>query len=212
MRALAKLSHLRLIALASAAGLLSGGCADQPSLTESPGAGRPAIQAAARASGDAAVVIRSPVNTAALMFDFERNLTVLVGHTAAQLAQICGTGVFPETWIELDVLRPTGALHIASLSGEAPVVVYPGLAFDPCVDLLGVTPLAEGTGRGRYIDNDFFVNGPGAASFGLVVQGTVTELASGTPLHLIAHFRNVLRPDGTVLLPVIDVLMRPIGG
>ena len=209
MPALANLTQLWLPMVACVGGV--PGCIDQPQSMEPTIAERTADPATARASGDGALVIRTELGAAAFMFDFERNLTVTVGHTVAQLAEICGTGVFPQPWIELDVLRPTDALHIVSRTKEAPVLVYSGLAFDPCAELLGVTPLAEGTGQARYVDNDFFVSGPGAVSFGLAIEGRVTESGSGRVFHLNARFRNVILPDGTVKLPVIDVRLQPIG-
>jgi hypothetical protein len=146
-----------------------------------------------------------------LMLDFDRELMLIVGHTAAQLADICATGIFPEAITELDVLRPNGALHVLARSGPLPAAVWPVLGFDPCADLLGVAPIAEGIAHAVYTDNDFTLEGKGGASFGLHAQGILTELATGQTLHLNGKFRNVFLPDGTIKLPVIDIVLRPAG-
>jgi hypothetical protein len=210
MFALAKPFLLPSAAAACAGALLLGACADQAPPTE-PSLERPAFGAVPQASGAGALVIRNDREAAALMFDFDRDLTVVVGQTPAELEEFCQTFVFTQPWTELDVSRPNGALHIISRSEVITALVYQGVAFDPCLELVGVTPLAEGTARARYIDNDFFLDGPGGESFGLVVQGKVTEVGTGRLLTLNAYFRAVIRPDGTVDTPSSDVLLRPIG-
>ena len=84
------------------------------------------------------------------------------------------------------------------------------LSFDPCLELLGVEPLAEGIAKAVDNDNDLFSSGNGAGSFGLRAQGRLTETGTGLPLELHAKFRNVFLPDGTIKLPVIDIILRPI--
>ena len=165
--------------------------------------------AVARAAGtDGAFEFRGKVPGALLMVDFDRELTLVVGHTAAQLAGICATGVVPEEVTEHDVFTPNGVLHLLVQADELPAVVWAVLSFDPCSDLQGVTPLAEGTAHAIYSDNDFFETSKGASSFGMRAQGLLKETETGRSVRLNAKFRNVILPDGTVTLPVVDIILR----
>ena len=161
---------------------------------------------AVRTSG--AFVFRGDVPGGLLMVDFDRERTLLVGNTAAQLAEICATGIFPEQITEHDVFGPHGTLHVLLQAKSLPAVVWSVLSVDPCADLQGVTPEAEGIASGIYTDNNFFGNGKGASSFGITAQGRMTETATGRVVQLHAKFRNVFLPDGTIKLPVIDIILR----
>ncbi|HKU62679.1 MAG TPA: hypothetical protein VJQ44_15775 [Gemmatimonadales bacterium] len=155
-----------------------------------------------------AFVFKGQVPGGLLMIDFDRERTLIVGNTAEQLATICATGIFPEEITELDVLRPTGALHVLLQARDLPAVVWPVLSVDPCGELQGVTPLAEGIASGIYADNDLLDTSPGAGSFGITANGRMTETATGRPLQLRAKFRNVFLPDGTIKLPVNHILLQ----
>jgi hypothetical protein len=143
-----------------------------------------------------------------LMIDFDRERTLLIGNTAAQLADICATGLFPEEITEHDVLGPNGTLHELVRAKSLPAVDWPVLSVDPCADLLGLAPEAEGIASGIYTDNDLFDNGTGAGSFGISARGRMTETATGRPVQLDAKFRNVFLPDGTIKLPVNYIILR----
>jgi hypothetical protein len=181
---------------------------EQPAPTATQDTPSPHVDLAQAARTDGAFVFRGRVPGALLMVDFDRERTLVVGHTAAQLADICATGVAAEEVTEHDVLTPNGVLHLLVQAGPLPAIVWPVLSFDPCTELQGVAPLAEGTARAVYTDNDFLGSGKGAASFGLTAQGRLTETATGRPLHLNAKFRNVFLPDGTIKLPVVDIIVR----
>jgi hypothetical protein len=99
-------------------------------------------------------------------------------------------------------------LHVLIQAGMLPTVVYPILRVDPCADLLGVTPLAEGTAHGKYTDNDLLGRSKGANSFGVTAEGWLTETATGRRVQLSAKYRNVILPDGTIKLPAIDIILR----
>jgi hypothetical protein len=62
----------------------------------------------------------------------------------------------------------------------------------PCVS----TPIAEGTGRVMYVDNDAFITGNGANSWGFRMGGDVT-LVGGGSAHLMAHNHFQVLQDGT---------------
>lgn len=161
---------------------------------------------AVRTSG--AFVFRGSVPGGLFMVDFDRERTLLIGNTAAQLAGICATGVFPEQITEHDVSRPDGSLHVLLQAKSLPAAVWSVLSFDPCADLQGVAPEAEGIASGIYTDNNLLANGNGNSSFGMTAQGQLTEAATGGPVQLRAKFRNVFLPDGTIKLPVNEIILR----
>jgi hypothetical protein len=196
-----------LVAVVVALTLPLAGCDQTPSPTaiDSPS---PSAASAAPVRTDGAFVFRGRVPGALLMIDFDRERTLIVGHTVAQLADICTTGVPPEEVTEHDVFAPNGVLHLLVQARSLPAVVWAVLSFDPCTELQGVAPLAEGTADAVYTDNDYFDSGRGAGSFGLTARGRLTETATGRPVKLDAKFRNVWLPDGTIKLPVVDIILR----
>lgn len=181
---------------------------EQPAPTSTLDAPSPNAASAQSARTNGAFVFRGRVPGALLMVDFDRERTLVVGHTAAQLANICATGVVPEEVTEHDVFAPNGVLHLLVQADALPAVVWSVLSFDPCGELQGVAPLAEGTAHAVYTDNDFLDSSKGASSFGLTAQGRLTETATGRPIKLNAKFRNVILPDGTIKAPVVDIILR----
>ena len=188
-------------------GVPLAGC-DQSPATSPADVPQPSTASAGATRTEGAFVFRGKVPGALLMVDFDRERTLVVGHTAGQLAGICATGIVPEEVSAHDVLGPHGTLHVLVRSGPLPAIVWGTLSFDPCADLQGVAPLAEGIARAVYTDNDFFSSGPGGGSFGLTAEGRMTETATGRSVNLSAKFRNVFLPDGTIKLPVIDIILR----
>ncbi len=196
-------------ALAAAVMALSmplAGCDQAP--TSTPDRPLPDIASAQAARTDGAFVFHGQVPGALLMIDFDRERTLIVGHTAAQLADICATGMPPEEVTEHDVFAPNGVLHLLVRAGPLPAVVWSVLSVDPCGELQGVTPLAEGAAHAVFTDSDYFDSGRGAESFGITAQGQLTETATGRPVKLDAKYRNVILSDGTIKLPVIDIILR----
>src|SRR5688572_18027298 len=161
-------------AAAVALALTLTGC-EGPTPTATSDALPAAVSAAKASRTDGAFVFRGRVHDAVLMVDFDRERTLVVGHSAAQLAEICATGAFPEEITVHDVNGPKGVLHVLIQTGPLPAVVWSALSFNPCLDLQGVEPLAEGTAHAIYTDNDLFGSGTGASSFGLKAQGRLTE-------------------------------------
>jgi hypothetical protein len=168
----------------------------------------PSAAAAKAARTTGAFVLRGEVPGGLLMIDFDRERTLLIGNTAAQLAGICATGIFPEEVTEHDLVGPNGTVHVLIKAKSLPAVVWPVLSIDPCTDLLGLAPEAEGIASGIYTDNNFFADGTGASSFGITARGRMTETATGRPVQLDAKFRNVFLPDGTIKLPVNHIILR----
>ncbi|HEX6627675.1 MAG TPA: hypothetical protein VF105_06965 [Gemmatimonadaceae bacterium] len=86
-----------------------------------------------------------------------------------------------------------GVIHSLAKGDEVNLDVYQRSTFvDPCVS----TPIAEGTGRVMYLDNDALVTGDGANAWGFRIEGSVTLFGGGTA-HLLAHNRFQILPDGT---------------
>jgi hypothetical protein len=197
-----------LVAAVIALTLPLAGCDQAPSPTATDSPPLPSAASAAPVRTDGAFVFRGRVPGALLMIDFDRERTLIVGHTVAQLADICATGVPPEAVTEHDVFAPNGVLHLLVQARSLPAVVWAVLSFDPCGELQGVAPLAEGTVDAVYTDNDYFDSGRGAGSFGLTARGRLTQTATGRPVKLDATFRNVFLPDGTIKLPVVDIILR----
>ena len=88
-------AHLR-AALAAVVGLgmPATGC-QQASPTSTPDAPLAAARTAGAIRTDGAFVFRGQVPGGLLMVDFDREPTLLVGNTAAQLGDICATGALP---------------------------------------------------------------------------------------------------------------------
>jgi hypothetical protein len=85
-----------------------------------------------------------------------------------------------------------GVEHVVA-KGEVNLDVYRLSTFaGPCVS----TPIAEGTGRVIYTDNDAFITGNGGVSWGFRMEGHVT-LVGGGSAHLLAHNRFQVLPDDT---------------
>lgn len=194
-------------AAALAVTLALAGC-DQPTPTSTPDTIGPTAASARPVRTDGAFVFHGDVPGGLLMIDFDRERTLLIGNTAAQLAGICATGAVPSQVTEHDVFTPNGVLHVLLRARTLPAVVYPVLSIDPCADLLGTTPLAEGTAHGIYTDNDNQLSSKGANSFGVTAEGWLTETATARRVQLSAKYRNVFLPDGTIKLPVINIIVR----
>lgn len=84
-------------------------------------------------------------------------------------------------------------IHALAKGDEVNLHVYQLSTFQGfCVS----SPIAQGKGRIVYVDNDAFVTGTGANSWGFRMGGDVS-LVGGGSAHLIAHNRWQILPDGT---------------
>ena len=187
--------------------MVLAGC-DGPAPTSTLDTLMPSAASAKTERTTGAFVFRGDVPGGFFMIDFDRERTLLIGNTAAQLADICAGGAFPSEVTEHDVFGPHGRLHVLIKSSPLPAAVWSILTLDPCADLLGVPPLAEGMAQAVFTDNDNLLTGPGGNSFGLTAQGRMTETSTGRAVQLHAKFRNVFLPDGTVKLPVNEIILR----
>ena len=83
-------------------------------------------------------------------------------------------------------------IHSLAVGGDVNIHVYDRSTFqNTCVS----TPIAQGTGRVMYTDNDRFVSGTRANTWGFRFQGPVT-LATGETTNLEAHNRFIVSPSG----------------
>jgi hypothetical protein len=152
--------------------------------------------------------------------DRESGLTLLAGETLDQLPDLCAGGDFVETADWLVVTHPTkddGTVIHARIRDQDQSVLVWGTAVDQsvCQELFleGVPPLAVGTARMTFTDNDFAGTSSHTDSFGQRIEGTVTNPATGQRYHLEAAYRVVVLPDGTQKV-ISDRFVRltPIGG
>jgi hypothetical protein len=89
--------------------------------------------------------------------------------------------------------------------GHVAVFAYgAGITTSPC-DLVGAPVAATGAVRLHYVAR---VEGGGATVFQVGARGTVT-LATGGEARLTATWRQVVRPDGTLLFDLEPVTLTP---
>ena len=107
-------------------------------------------------------------------------------------SDLCG-GDEPFGIIDFQSAGLRQGVEIVVAKGEVNLDVYQRSTFvNPCVS----TPIAEGTGRVTYTDNDAFVTGNGGNSWGFHMGGEVA-LVGGGSAHLVAHNRFQILPDDT---------------
>jgi hypothetical protein len=107
-------------------------------------------------------------------------------------SDICG-GDEPFGIIDFQAAGLRQGVEIVVAKGEVNLDVYRLSTFaGPCVS----TPIAEGTGRVVYTDNDAFITGNGGNSWGFHIGGEVA-LVGGGSAQLVAHNRFQILPDDT---------------
>jgi len=89
---------------------------------------------------------------------------------------------------------PSGAVQALFVSADEHVWIYPAAPFD-CSVLVDLPLLAYGEARLVRTDNDLLgFGGPGADSFGWTATGTLTDAASGGPVHYTETVRALIKP------------------
>ena len=139
------------------------------------------------------------------VFRFETEFVVLIFDPVTGLVALAGAPDDPSEAVPCGGTEPFAfvavqeagviqdVLHGLVVGPEVNLHVYDFATFvDPCVS----TPIAQGTGRVMYTDNDLFNAGPGANSWGFRMHGDVT-LLSGERAHLVASNHFIIWPDGT---------------
>lgn len=153
------------------------------------------------------VVYRGPGGFA-FIADLDRQLALTAG-LVTSIPEVCATGQFEVSGVtEQDLFSPTGVLHILALAREAPVVIYGGPLPDDACDLSPSAIIATGTVAFTSKENDVLRSGPGADSYTLNVNGTVT-LTAGGEARLIAMTKFLRRPDGTFVPITEEIRLLP---
>ena len=191
---------------------LALGCADRSGVTD-PAGPAPTIGAA---------VDQFEAPRPEIFVDHESGLTLEAGATfdPEQLFGIfCPGNPFTEVSDWLAVTHPTSGggtvTHVRIEDQDQNVIVWGAVVGDICDDLVipEVPPLAVGTARMMFTDNDFAGTSSHTDSFGQRIEGTVTNPATGQRYHLEAAYRVVVLPDGTQQVPIHPfVRLTRIGG
>jgi hypothetical protein len=133
--------------------------------------------------------------------------------TGAPASQAC-LGIRPEP-LDLQLVdTPSGAALLHLSGADRPVWVYEGSLDDVCGAVFGgadPVPLAEGTVRETYTDNDLFVSGTRVNSFGSTATGTVVD-GDGTSWTFVATGRLQWTLDGDLRILPQDIRLTPRGG
>ncbi|HEU4747633.1 MAG TPA: hypothetical protein VFS56_03965, partial [Gemmatimonadaceae bacterium] len=128
------------------------------------------------------------------IFDPETGLVALAGapDDPAQAAPCGGDEPFATVDFQEAGVRQ-GVIHALVKGDEVNLHVFQLSTFvNACVS----TPIASGKGRLMYTDNDVFLSGTRANSWGFRMGGDVTLVGGGTA-HLMAHNHFQVLPDGT---------------
>lgn len=199
------------ISTGAVASALALGCGDHPGVNDPSSGAVPSFSA---------TVDRFAQPWFERFIDRESGLTLLAGVTLDQLPDICAGGDFVETADWLLVAHPAQddgtVLHTRIRDQDQSVLIW-DVAVDQsvCQELFleGVPPLAVGTARMTFTDNDFAGTSSHTDSFGQRIEGTVTNPANGQRYHLEAAYHVVVLPDGTQKV-IADRFVRltPIGG
>lgn len=162
-------------------------------------------------------VIRFEAPWPEVFVDDEAGLTLLAGATLDQVPDLCAGGDFTDIATWLIVAHPTSGGrtvdHALIKDKDQSVIVWGAAVGSICDELLDVPPLAVGTARMSFTDNDFAGTGSHTDAFGERIEGTVTNPASGERYHLEAAYRILGRPNGppkVVLEPFVR--LAPVGG
>lgn len=127
------------------------------------------------------------------IFDPETGLIALAGAPDdPREAFLCPGGTEPFALVAVqDAGLIQDVIHALVVGPEVNLHVYDFATFtNACVS----TPIAQGTGRVMYTDNDRFATGSRTNAWGFRMHGEVT-LASNGDAHLVAHNRFTFR-DG----------------
>jgi hypothetical protein len=201
-----------LLSVAALASALALGCTDRPVPTGPAGSLPASLPTNRSPDGWGALVSRAPDDFSALIIDEERGLTALLGSTPEEIAPACLSGMEPESTLTQLVIRPDSSVKAVAKGRELGVTVWAALSGDLCGELVGVTPLASGTARVIYVDNDAFLSFERANAFSVRAHGTVTSLATGEEFRLLVRFHAVWFPNEPAPeVQVSEVQLSPTG-
>jgi len=183
-------------------------CGGQPTDPASPAAVGPQFRTANSPDGPGAFAIRSPTTNAFLFTTPESNLTVIIGLSLDQAAILCAGGDFTfESAEQLVVVRPDGTIHVNLQAPDATLLVYPGFFADFCA----TAPLAIGTGKFIYTDNDAVFSGTRSDAYRFQDEGDA-EGPDGQRYHVVTKIQDVASREGVLSVKVYDVRVTSVGG
>ena len=201
-----------LLLLMPAAGALALACSDNAGVTD-PTVVVPSL---------AAAVDQFDAPWPEIFVDPETGLTLLAGATfdVQRLFDILCVGEnFTEVADWLAVTHPASGgstvTHVRIEDQDQSVIVWGAASEDICNELVipEVPPLAVGTARLMFTDNDFAGTSEHADAFGQRIEGTVTNPTTGQRYHLEAAYHVVVLPDGSLgTLRDRFVRLTPLGG
>jgi len=129
----------------------------------------------------------------------------------ADPAEICADSFHLNVMAFQTVGQLQAVFHVLILGDDVNIVVYELSDLLPVTalsDLCNATPIAAGTGRLVYTDNDYDVSGTRTNSFGAEFHGTLQDLEHGGPVHLRAAYRAQFAKDGTHRTVVVTVKLQ----
>jgi hypothetical protein len=168
------------------------GCGEQPAPSEPATTPQPSLRTEQNPNGPGARVFRFNELFFWIIVDFERGLTAVLGATPEEHIAACQSGLIPEEASWQDVVLPGGVIKRQVTGGEMGVTIWRAASGDICGELAAVPIFAGGTARVRYVDNDGEGSLTRGNAFGVRAHGTVTTLATGEELDLLAKFQAVL--------------------
>ena len=175
---------------AALTGALVSACGDQTAPTAAPE--RPELRTSQNPDGPGALVGGGEVPFTFTFTDPESGLGIIAGVNPEDLAGFCADeDVERGTSVVHDVIRPDGSVASTEKGKQVNLMVFL-LDGDegPCD---GKAPFGAGTGNFTLHDNDFFVSGNRANSFGFQVNGQVTD-SDGARHHVSAFFQGIASP------------------
>jgi hypothetical protein len=184
------------------------GCDEQPVPSEPVATLQPSFSTQLKSDSSGARVFRFNDVFFWVIVDSERGLTTVLGATPEEHLAACQSGLIPEEASFKDVVRPGGVVKRQVKGAEMGVTIWAAASFDICGELMAVPFLAGGTARVRYEDNDAFGSQTRGNAFGVRAHGTVTTLATGEELRLLAKYQAVLFQNGNVKESSSEIILR----
>jgi len=189
-------------------GALVFGCGEQPAPSEPVATPRPSFRTEQNPDSSGARVFRFNDLFFWIIVDSERGLTTVLGATPEEHLAACQSGLIPEEASFQDVVRPGGVVKRQVKGADMGVTIWAAASFDICGKLMAVPFLAGGTARVRYVDNDAFGSQTRGNAFGVRAHGTVTTLATGEELDLLAKFQAVFFQTGEIRVSSSEIILR----
>ena len=170
------------------------------------------------ALSNSAVVSRFPFPQLGAVVDLEGNFSALFGAAPSEVGAVCDDPDFAPYDLSqvLDVAKPTGANKATIKDTEQQFIIWEGVPvpgeFVSCT-FRNQPPLAVGTLRSTYTDNNIFVApSPGANSFHFRATGTLANPSTGQRYQVLVKFGGRITPAGDFIPDEDLIQLTPVGG